>query len=778
MTLHKETSSKALAIVAVVVALVLSSSYFFGTITDNNHPENNVSGQTNFIPNLGNTILPVGQQVSVNALYQKEPAPMGIADYGIGQNGVPYSYETSSFQGEVTVNSLQSVTPTTHSTEMTFQLNVNMYFFVNQYTFYVYWIQDVAALNTSNGNIIFIDNIWNVSSYGASMYNSTVLGNGTVGLSGSQYFYYDFANANLPGNNVTISQGTTFFMETDTFVNSQGFPEVDFLYNDGYGWVTYDNARLIFTTSLYTTPYFLVDGNVYQPNGVTFYDAELIMGGPGGGSQTELLTSDINLELKYWNGNNFQTIQNAFNFGSDTAEGVFNAVSAGYFDAGGGLYANVASGSGSLRSLWYSSSLADLNIYSNIENGTLILGGTSTTDFTGGYVNISIYPGTYSIEIYNDATGQITSLGNRTFSAGAKYSIGAYVYEVEFHEIGLPLGSVWYVNVTGQSSSGPISGSTYFIALANSSYTYSIANANKNYYLPSATGSLTVAGIAITETLQFLEKTYPVTFIEQGLPSGQSWYVNLTNGESFGPITATSFAANLSNNSYSYYIATNDKIYKSSGGSFSVSGTSVYQAVTFIEVEYVVTFSESGLPSGTAWGIAFNGSTLTSTNGTITIREPNGSYQYQVKIVNGYNSSPNAGMVTVSGNPASDSITWSLAIYAIAVDQSGIPNGTKWSVTLTGTAFNGQSINITLNSTSNGVRFDVPNGTYTYSIHLPSGYSAKSSSQLMGSATVSGSLAKLSIQAQQNTNALLYIAIVVVVLVVVGFVFVLIRRKK
>ncbi|MCL6002420.1 MAG: thermopsin [Candidatus Thermoplasmatota archaeon] len=169
---------------------------------------------------------------------------MGIADYGIGQNGVPYAYQTSSFQGLVTVNSLQSVTSTTHSTEITFQLNVNMYFFVNQYT-YVYWVQDVAALNTSNGNIIFIDNIWNVSSYEASMYNSTVLGNGTIGLSGNQY-YYDFASTNLPGNNVSINQGTTFDMETGTFINSQGFHEVDFLYNDGYGWITYDNARLIY----------------------------------------------------------------------------------------------------------------------------------------------------------------------------------------------------------------------------------------------------------------------------------------------------------------------------------------------------------------------------------------------------------------------------------------------------------------------------------------------------------------------------------------------------
>jgi hypothetical protein len=778
MTTQRRTPSKALVFAAVVITLLLSFSYAFGAETLIGHTASNNSLQSNLAPNLRQSLLPVGQQVNVASLYQKEPAPMGIADYGIGQNGVAYSYVTSSFQGSITVDSLQTTTSTSHSPDMTFQLNVNMYFYVNQYTFYAYWIQDVAILNTSNGNLLFIDNIWNVSSYGASMYNSTVLGNGTIGVSGSQYYYYDFANTNLPGDNVTISQGTTFYMETDTFVNSQGFPEVDFLYNDGYGWVTYDNARLIFSPNPYSTPYFLVDGKVYQPNGETFYDAELIMGGPGGGSHTELLTSEVNLELYYWNGNNFQTIRNAFNFGSDTAEGVFNAISAGRFDAGGDLYANVATGSGSLSNLWYSSQLADLKIYSNIGNGTLILGGISTTDFVGGYANQTIYPGTYSVEIYNDATGQITNLGNYTFAAGSGYSLAAYVYEVEFKEIGLPLGSVWYANVTGQSSSGPISGSTYFIALANGSYTYSITNVNKNYYPSPSTGSLSVAGIVITETIQFLEKTYQVTFIEQGLPRGQSWYANLTNGESFGPVASTSFTANLSNGSYSYYIATSDKIYKSPGGSFSVSGSSVYQAVTFTEVEYVVTFSESGLPSGTTWGVAFNGSTVTSTNSTMTFKEPNGSYQYQVEIVNGYNSSPSAGMVTVNGNSASDSIAWSVATYSVAVDQSGIPNGTKWSVTLTGTAFNGQSINITLNSTSNGVRFVVPNGTYSYSIHLPSGYSAKSNSQLTGSSTVSGSLSRLSIQAQQNTDWSLYVVIVVVVLVVVGLVFVMMRRKK
>lgn len=391
MVTNEETPPRALIFVVVVVALMLGSSYFFGADNASGNSTSAVSNQTNLLPHSLHIILPKGQQVSVFSGYQKEPAPMGIADYGIGQNGLPYSYVTSAFQGTIQIGSLQTYSSSQKSPDMTFQLNVNMYFYnVNLNTLYVYWIQDVAILNTTNGNLLFLDNIWNVSSYQASMYNSTVLGNGTIGLSGSQYFYYDFANTNLPGDNVTIGRGSTFYLQTETYVNSQGFPEVGFLYNDGRGWITYDNAVLIFATQLKSTPYFLVDGNVYQPNGFTFYDAELILGGPGGGSQSELLTSDVNLELEFWNGYNFQTIPNAFNFGSDTAEGVFNAVSSGFFNAGGELYANVATGNGSLGDIWYSSLLTDVLIYSSVQSGAIILGGVSTIAFTGGFANLSI----------------------------------------------------------------------------------------------------------------------------------------------------------------------------------------------------------------------------------------------------------------------------------------------------------------------------------------------------------------------------------------------------
>jgi hypothetical protein len=318
----------------------------------------------------------------------------------------------------------------------------------------------------------------------------------------------------------------------------------------------------------------------------------------------------------------------------------------------------------------------------------------------------------------------------------------------------------------------------YYIALVNNSYSYTVSSVDRDYYLSSPSGSFTVAGFGITEQIQFLLKTYQVTFIEQGLPSGKIWYVNLSNGESSGPITSSSYTANLPNSTYQYSIETNDKIYESVGGSFSVAGSSVYQPVTFTEVEFLVTFSETGLPTGTAWAVTFNGTNLTSTGSTITVKEPNGTYQYQVQVIHGYNSTPNSGVVIVNGNAASNSISWSVARYAILVSQSGIPNGTSWSVTLTGTAFNGQSINITQNSTSGAITFYVPNGTYSYKVHLPSDYSAKSSSQLSGIATVSGSILRLSVQASKNFNYSIIIAAVAVVVILALVAVVLLRRKR
>ncbi len=74
--------------------------------------------------------------------------------------------------------------------------------------------------------------------------------------------------------------------------------------------------------------------------------------------------------------------------------------------------------------------------------------------------------------------------------------------------------------------------------------------------------------------------------------------------------------------------------------------------------QYSVTFTESGLPSGTSWYVTLNGVTETSTSDSITFSEYDGSYSYSVGLVNGYTDSPSSGSVSVNGGSRSISIVY------------------------------------------------------------------------------------------------------------------------
>ncbi|MFP3300727.1 MAG: hypothetical protein RXN92_06630, partial [Thermoplasmatales archaeon] len=101
--------------------------------------------------------------------------------------------------------------------------------------------------------------------------------------------------------------------------------------------------------------------------------------------------------------------------------------------------------------------------------------------------------------------------------------------------------------------------------------------------------------------------------------------------------------------------------------------------------------------------------------------------------------------------------------------------GTSWYATLTGTTFNGQYINATLSSTTNTITFYEPNGTYSYTIHLPSGYQTNN---VKGQVYVSGNSETLTFGAQQ---AIIYlwigiIAVVIIIAIPIGAIS--LRRSK
>ncbi|MFP3317946.1 MAG: hypothetical protein RXP98_01995 [Thermoplasmata archaeon] len=160
---------------------------------------------------------------------------------------------------------------------------------------------------------------------------------------------------------------------------------------------------------------------------------------------------------------------------------------------------------------------------------------------------------------------------------------------------------------------------------------------NKSYAPSPSSGTFTVSGANVNVAIKFTLVTYTITFTESGLPSGTTWYVNLSNGQSYSG-TGTTITFNEPNGTYSYTIATVNKSYapSPSSGTFTINGVNVNVSITFNQVTYTITFTESGLPSGTTWSVTLGGITKTSNTTTIIFNMPNGTYNYSLSYPSGF----------------------------------------------------------------------------------------------------------------------------------------------
>ena len=674
---------------------------------------------SNYIPATGSGNKQSGQVVSVNSLYSAEPAPMGIADYGIGSGGIPYNYSTTSFLGHVDIKNLRTYNSSLNAsaTEMTFQLNINFVFYDGSKE-YVYWVQNVADFNTSSTpSIGFIDNVWNISAPSAGVYNSTLSGNGTVGNSSGTFFYYSFANQSLPGNDIYVSYPFNMEMAINYTSTSHGIPELEFTYNDGHGWQTYDNVLFNFATNVTKISGFVVNGFNYEPNGYSFYDAELILGGPGDGTQTNDTNSSVALQLDYFNGHNYQMITNAYNFGSDTAEGIRNVTSnAQYYLSNGSLFASITSGPGKLEQIYNRSAIALLNISVPGTSGYVVVNGTRY-NFVGGDANLTLAAGTYNIKVYN-SNSSIILQKNETLAAGSYVFLSAVsYYKVTFMSSGLPRGTTWYLNLSDGKSLRTDT-SSISTNLTNGSYSYN-ATAGATYH---ATGSFNVSGKTVTVDVVFktlVPKTYQIAFQEIGLLSGTAW--NITLNGTLKSSSSSTLIFDESNGTYYYAVGTVEGFTAiPSSGEVNITGKNVSITIVFspsVTVsKYSVIFTETGLVSGIWYVNLTNGQSAYSSSATITFLLANGTYNYSVSTGNTlFEPSPVNGTFTVKGSTVTVNIKFSELQYSLQFNETGLPAGSQWSVTLNGT---------TESSTSNNISFLVLPGNYTYIIVPPSGYTA------------------------------------------------------
>ncbi len=141
-----------------------------------------------------------------------------------------------------------------------------------------------------------------------------------------------------------------------------------------------------------------------------------------------------------------------------------------------------------------------------------------------------------------------------------------------------------------------------------------------------------------------------------------------------------------------------------------------YWAAVRYAPRYPIDFIESGLPAGTSWAAAINGTTNRTTSPLAVLLATNGTYRFDVFGPTGYVAEPASGIVEVAGGVVEQAVEFypaSATRTPITFVESGLPAGTIWSVTVG---------SLSLESATTTVVFYLTNGTYDYRIANVSGF--------------------------------------------------------
>lgn len=373
--------------------------------------------------------------------------------------------------------------------------------------------------------------------------------------------------------------------------------------------------------------------------------------------------------------------------------------------------------------------------WSVLLNGSLSYSTGTTVSFmepNGSYI-FQIVPHTWFTA--SPTGGQITVDGTGT-STEVTWTHVIPVFNVTFTSTGLASGTNWSVTLGNQTRSSD-GGTTVTFSERNGTYDYQVG-AVQDYSLANPSASVVVAGEPVEVQLDWKLSTYAVTFTETGLPTGMNWSVRIEGTAHFSNGTGT-VTVPEPNGSYPYTFGIVPGYAPSFlGGTVTVAGADQNVEVSFSRVTYPVTFTETGLPSGTEWSVALSGSAPQSSGSSeIDFEEPNGTYTYTVSGISGWTTLYYRGIVTLPGQSAF-TVAWVRVLYAVTVSETGLPSGSTWSVNLNGSVVKG---------TTTSLAFKEPNGTYSFTVQLPSGYGSNVSA---GSVHVDGTSVKVPLLVTAN----------------------------
>ncbi len=361
------------------------------------------------------------------------------------------------------------------------------------------------------------------------------------------------------------------------------------------------------------------------------------------------------------------------------------------------------------------------------------------------YAYINVYNYDYGSWLSPSGINTNPSVGGGLVQTWYTWVYASDVHSVTFQESGLPSATPWSVTMAGVTKSSTTS-SIAFSGEASGSYTYTVAYA-PGYGASPSNGTVTVAASDVSVPITFSAFTpplYPVRFQETGLVTGTNWSVVIDNvgsvaGSGMLPNGSEALVAQLPAGTYTFVSGTVLGYTATAGAGFTVVASPVTVPITYagnLAATWPVTFTASGPPLGTSWGV-----TVTTSTGPVTLTNTTQNLTFYVKNNTTYPvtfSVPSgdvapAALASVAVNNSSVNVTVPITptadAFPLTFKETGL-DPTAWSVSIA---------NLTVTSTGTSLTFELPNGTFVWTLPAVGGYNATVTS---GSATVNGTSTK------------------------------------
>lgn len=643
--------------------------------------------------------------------------------------------------------------------------------------------------NTANSIYLFTNNalvsgnhFTNVTSYAIYVdfgVNITISGNTITNASSAEFIFAEYSvDLKVYGNSIS-NTSTAIYMEysnhlyaSDNSITKSQYGV--YLYSDeSMDNVNVSGNRLVNITSsailieVYSGTNFTVDNNIILNSSYPIYiyyviqylkiDGNSIFNSKGSAIYVEYASAfsisgnvisglhgpakdQLGIDVEYFVegiiSNNIIT-GNSSAYG---AEGIYVVSSTG-FSVFGNTVSNVTYG----MKMEYSGSFS---VFSNTvmnnptEKGTYGIYSYENSQFS--YFSNAVSGSNYSIASYYDFAGLI--YGN-TFSNANNYTI--YLND--------SLSLTFYHNnfLNGSRIN------TYFNGASNLVWNISLP-VGGNYwsnYSGTGTGGIGSTPYKVNGTsVDYLPLTakwegYTITFVESGLPVGTAWSVTLGSSAASSETQIVAFSLDAAQHiTQDYTVARiSGYVVSESKGQITLNGTSQVITLTFTPVTYNVTFTETGLPSGTAWSVTVGSQKLSSSSSAINFLLFNGTYNYTIGSVTGYHMNAVTGSFQINASGKAINASFVQNKYTLLVTETGLPAGNTWAVNVSGS---------TTNSTGNSVEIYLVSGTYSISVTGTAGYnvtlSAGSVTINNANATVSAVFKNITVAAKPSSSGAVY----------------------